>query len=470
MHGIEYLGREDIVRIWRLLAALLLVLVAAACGGDTGGEAETEAPAEEGSETEAPAEEGSETEAPAAEGTGAADAGEPVEITMWVAREQYLPTEGFLASLAETYPNITLTAELQPDDALFFQLQRMADAGEPLPDLVQLDSYYAAPMYDLDLAIDLTDQVARWEEEEPETFGLVADTVFYEHEGAIVGLGTTGTMDILYQRPDLLAEAGFDQPLDSFDAILEATRALKEADPESYPFSMIGTRGEGANWFYSHLVAAGVEFEGVTPDMTSEAGQSVISFYQTLSREGLVDPEVLAWGEDEARGAWIGGRAALMIDGIRSSNDIGNAIEEGLGISNPEGWRMGLLPAEGSGSNVVATRTFHIPPTSEHQDEAMLVLRLAMTTENAIDAAQSGALYLQTEVLSSDQFAEAYPFVEPEILDAFQNGSAFPAASNFFGVVEVLERMIQDMIQSPDEDPAAFAERWQAELDAVEAG
>ena len=100
----------------------------------------------------------------------------------------------------------------------------------------------------------------------------------------------------------------------------------------------------------------------------------------------------------------------------------------------------------------------------------MLVLRLAMTTENAIDAAQSGALYLQTEVLSSDQFAEAYPFVEPEILDAFQNGSAFPAASNFFGVVEVLERMIQDMIQSPDEDPAAFAERWQAELDAVEAG
>ena len=444
---------------WRLLAALLLLLVAAACGGDTGGEAATE-------------DEAATEEAPADEGTGGEEAAadEPVELTMWVAREQYLPTEGFMASLAETYPNITLTAELQPDDALFFQLQRMADAGEPLPDLVQLDSYYAAPMYDLGLAMDLTELVDRWQDEDPETFELVADTVFYEHEGAIVGLGTTGTMDILYQRPDLLAEAGVEGPLDSFDAILEAARALKEQDPDSYPVSMIATRGEGANWFYSHLVAAGVEFEGVTPDMTSEAGQEVIAFYQTLSREGLVDPEVLAWGEDEARGAWIGGRAALMIDGIRSSNDIGNAINEGLGVSNPENWRMGLLPAEGSGSNVVATRTFHIPPTSEHPYEASLVLRLASTTENALDAAQSGALYLQTEVLASDQFREAYPFVEPEILEAFQNGSAFPAAPNFFGVVEVLERMIQDMIQTPDEDPAAFAERWQAELDAVEAG
>ena len=204
MHGIEYLGREDIVRIWRLLAALLLVLVAAACGGDTGGEAETEAPAEEGSETEAPA----------AEGTGAADAGEPVEITVWVAREQYLPTEGFLASLAETYPNITLTAELQPDDALFFQLQRMADAGEPLPDLVQLDSYYAAPS-----------TTSTWRSTSPTRSpggrrrsrrpSGSSPTPCLRHEGAIVGLGTTGTMDILYQRPDLLAEAGFDQPLGS---------------------------------------------------------------------------------------------------------------------------------------------------------------------------------------------------------------------------------------------------------------
>ena len=60
----------------------------------------------------------------------------------------------------------------------------------------------------------------------------------------------------------------------------------------------------------------------------------------------------------------------------------------------------------------------------------LVLLALAIATRNALDAAR-GLIYLQTEVLSSDQFAEAYPFVEPEILDAFQNGSAFPAASNF---------------------------------------
>lgn len=443
-----------------LLLLVVLAMIAAACGG-------TAATTTEGSTetTSAPAT----TEAGPA--TTVAPSDEPVELTMWVSREQYLPTEFFMASLAETYPNITLTAELQPDDDLFFQLQRMADAGEPLPDLVQLDSFYAAPMLDLGITTDLTDLVAQWEAEDPDGFSKAPESLFFRHNGGIAGLATTGTGDGIYVRTDWLREAGIETPFESWDQVVEALRTLQAAHPDIIPWSMIATRGEGVNWLITLMSALGVEFEGAVPQIDSEAGQYIINFYQTLMKENLTTLDVLAWGEDEARGAWIGGRSAMMIDGIRSTNDIGTAIMDGLGITADD-WALIPLPksrtgAEEDGHYVLGTRTFHIPTMSEHPYEASLVLRLQMQTENAQDAAKSGAVYLQKDVLASDAFGEAYPFVSDDMLKVILEAESFPSASYFFEVVDLLEQMIQDILQNPDTPTEELAQKWQAELDAV---
>jgi ABC-type glycerol-3-phosphate transport system substrate-binding protein len=451
-------------RRWRKKPALLamaLALIVAACG-DSGGEATTTAAG--GGETTTTA--GS--EAPT---TTAGPTEEPVEITMWVSREQYLPTEFFLDSLAEAHPNITLNAELQPDDDLFFQLQRMADAGEPLPDLVQLDSFFALPLYDVGVALDLTDLMAQWETEDPEGFSKQPSSLFFNDGDVIVGLATTGTMDGLYNRVDWLTEAGSEYPIDSWDGVLEGLRGIKEAHPDIMPWSMIGTRGEGANWLISFFSSVGVEFDGAVPQIDSEAGHYVIDFYRTLVNEGLTTNDVLAWGENEARGAWIGGQAAMMLDGIRSTNDIGGAIMDGLGITE-EDWGFSLLPMSMHGDGVdgepiVATRTFHITTTSEHPYEASLVLREQMQTDNALNAAESGAIYLQNDVLASEQFAETYPFLTEEVLAAIPVARTFPSADYFFEVVDLLEQMVQDIIQNPDVLAADMAAKWQAELDAV---
>jgi ABC-type glycerol-3-phosphate transport system substrate-binding protein len=237
------------------------------------------------------------------------------------------------------------------------------------------------------------------------------------------------------------------------------------------PWSMIGTRGEGANWLISFFSSVGVEFDGAVPQIDSEAGHYVIDFYRTLVNEGLTTNDVLAWGENEARGAWIGGQAAMMLDGIRSTNDIGGAIMDGLGITE-EDWGFSLLPMSMHGDGVdgepiVATRTFHITTTSEHPYEASLVLREQMQTDNALNAAESGAIYLQNDVLASEQFAETYPFLTEEVLAAIPVARTFPSADYFFEVVDLLEQMVQDIIQNPDVLAADMAAKWQAELDAV---
>ena len=236
---------------------------------------------------------------------------------------------------------------------------------------------------------------------------------------------------------------------------------------------MIGTRGEGVNYLITQMMASGVEFKGATPQLDTDAGRYVINFYQTLVREGLTSNEVLGWGENEARGAWIGGRSAMMIDGIRSSNDIGDAIQEGLGIKFPDDWDMVLPPlantAGGSaadGKYVTSTRTFQITSTSKHPYEASLVLRHMVETDQATEAAKSGAVYLQNAVLDSPQFHEAYPYVSEDEIKAFQNGASQPASSRFFAIVEVLEQMVQDIINNPDAPTEELAKKWQAELDA----
>jgi ABC-type glycerol-3-phosphate transport system substrate-binding protein len=451
------------VRRWSTWTSLIVVLamVLAACGGTTGEETTTTAAA--GATTTAAGSEGTTTTATMSD--------EPVDLTMWVSREQYIPSDAFWDRFHAKYPNINVTVELQPDDDLFFQLQRMADAGQPLPDLVQLDSYFAAPMYDLGIAIDLTDLVSQWEQEDPEGFAKQPESLFFGYDDAIVGLATTGTMDGLYHRADWLEEAGVGVPIENWDAVLDALRAIKTQHPDVTPWSMIATRGEGVNWLISFMSSAGVEFDGAIPQIDSEAGKYIIEFYQTLVKEDLTTLDALAWGEDEARGAWIGGRAAMMIDGIRSTNDVGGALMEGLGL-NPEDWGLMLLPTSlhgggEDGQQIIATRTFHITSTSEHQYEASLVLREQMQTENALEAAQSGAIYLQKDVLTSDQFAETYPYLTEDVKTAILTATTFPSASYFFEVVDVLEQFVQDVLQNPDTPSDELATKWQAELDAV---
>ena len=403
----------------------------------------------------------------------APDADGPIELTVWVSREQYMPTEQFMTTWKQQHPDITIKAEVQADDSLFTQLQRMMQAKQPLPDLVQLDSFYAPPMFESGAAIDLTPLIDRWKNEDAALLDKQAPAMMYRLDDKIVALATTGTMDLLYYRADWLREAGVRVPFTSWDQVLDALRAIKQKHPDIIPWSMVGTRGDGVNYLITQMMNSGVEFKGATPQLDTDAGRYVISFYQTLVREGLTSKEVLGWGGNESRGAWIGGRSAMMIENIRESNDFGQALEEGLNVSYPDGWNMVLPPlATTAGSAPVgeystATRTFQITSTSKHPYEASLVLRHMLETDVAMEASKSGAVYLQNEVLDSPQFRDIYPYVSPEQIDAFQNGASQPASSRFFAIVEVLEQMMQDIINNPEAPTDELAKKWQTELDAA---
>ncbi len=451
----------------RLAFVLALTLLAAACGGDSG----TDDPSEEAPAATEDAAESSEEGATTEE--AAAPSGEATTVSLWVNREQYLPTPGFYEALGEEHPEITVEAELVPDDDLFFQLIRMREAGEDLPDLVQLDDFFAVAMTAAELQVPLNDYVEAWEAEDPEGFAAVSpNAIFTDAEGTVVGITPVAQMDVMYTRTDWLEEGGASAPFTSWAQLLDGLRAIHEAQPDVTPIALPAGRGSQVNWFISMLAAMGTEFDGSVPDLTGEGGVAAIDFLQTLSREGLTTEEQLAWTDDESRGAWIGGDAAVTYDSMRSVNDLGGELTA-TGVEYGDGWAIFSAPLaleEGGdevGTHLLGTRTYHITSTSDVPDQAFTVLQELMSPERAVEQLDVSNIPLQPAVLASPEFAELQPYIPPDMTADLLAGTQRPNDEHFFEVIELLEQIVQDALSNPDEDPAAMAARWQEQLDAV---
>jgi multiple sugar transport system substrate-binding protein len=443
------------------LVALTMLLVA--CAGTTDETTTTAGASEEPTTT---ASDGGET-------TTSASSEEPVTISLWVNREQYMPLPGFYEDMAETNPNITVEAELVPDDDLFFQLIRMQESGETLPDIVQLDDYFAVPMLDSGLEEPLDDLVATWQEEDPEGFALVSPNAFFTNDaGNYVGITPVGNMDVLYWRSDWLTEAGITEPPTSWDGVLEALRAIKSTQPDILPIALNAASGTSVPWFLSMLGAVGTPFTGSTPDLESEGGLYTINWLQQAVTDELTTVEALAWTDDETRGQWIGGAAALIYDSMRSTNDLGGELTA-TGVEYPDGWVTTVAPlrmtddGEDVGRHLMGTRTYHITAGTEHPTEAGIVFRALFTEERAYEQIEVSNTPLHPAVIQSAEYTEGQPYVDQAQKDAILAASQRPADAQFFQVVEILEQVAQDIYQNPDQPTEEIAAKWQSELEAL---
>lgn len=388
-----------------------------------------------------------------------------VELTAWFTQEEGTPS--FDAFTEET--GIEVNVDIVPADDVFTQLQRLEDAGQDLPDVIRFDGFLKASLYQAELLRPIDDMVERWEEEDPESFARLPETVFTaaEWDGNIMGMTYDASMDQLYYRADWFRDAGIEVPWSpqTQDEVLEAARAMAESQPDAVPFGLWGARGDGANFLITHMSAAGVPFEGAIPQLDSEAGLYVIEWYQTLAGEGLLSPDVLAWGEDEAVGAFIGGQAALTIESIGLANDLGDV--EAMNFDDQ--WRLALWPLsrEGEapeGTFVVNPWTFGITTGSDDPYEASLVLRFLAEDEQVMEVTKDN-IVRHDSVFEGDILDELYPALEPAAIEALKEADGFPTDTNFFRVQDVLEQLIGDMLANPDTPAEDIAAKWQPQLD-----
>ena len=437
-------------KLFALLA--ILALVAAACSADT-----TDG-------TDAP----DGTEAP---GTTTGGGGEgDVELLVWVTRDYYIPPDQF-ASFMEEHPGVTVTWDVQANDDILQQFLRMRDAGQPLPDVLGAeDSFLIENYVEAGLVESHDDIAALWQEEAPEQYDTLLPLAWDETtlDGVKYGLSVTANFDILYYNTEWFEEAGITTPFESLDAVLDGMRAMKTARPDSIPMTVQARAGDGVTTLKTVLAAAGAPFDGAVPDLTSEGGLYAINWFLQAADEGLLPPDAIAWGEDEARGAFVSTDAGLILDGFTTAGD----FNEAEGFAYPDQWNLTPVPLSQSGGGadgvaLSAARTWAVVAGSEHPDEAALVLRYIADTTNLLDAAGNGSVPMrQTEAINDPRLVEIWPFFNDDLKTAYLGSTPTPAGPNAGDVEAILEQMFGEIVVGTDKTAEELAAEYQPQLDA----
>ncbi|ROT99048.1 ABC transporter substrate-binding protein [Histidinibacterium lentulum] len=395
------------------------------------------------------------------------------ELSVWFAREYTVPSRAQLEAF-EAETGITLTVDVQPNDNLFSQLIRMRDAGLQLPDVVHLDGFLGPVVATAGVVVPIQDIVDAWAADDPEGFAEIYDSTWSDGtwEGELYGMANTASMEEVYFRSDWLAEVGVTGAPATWDEVLDFARATKEARPDAVAFGWWAQRGNGANAMYSMMAAMGVPFDGSVPDLQSEAGLYMIDFLQTLAREELVSSDVTAWNDDNMRGGYVASNIGMMLDSAPTSGDLADA-----GLVAGENFRIVPMPTSRTGESedgvlVSPARTFFVTAGAVERgakDEAGLVLRFLMDPEVALEVMLAGTDPHRTDAVLGDPEAVAQwmPVWEEANIEAFRNQGSFPVDLDFPSAEDVVERFNEFVMSNPEMDPAAIAEEWQANFEAI---
>ena len=394
-----------------------------------------------------------------------ADDDGPVVVTVWFNGET-VPADEF-ASLEEEH-DVIVEWDIR-GDAIITDMLRMRDAGEELPDIVEIDSHLTPALLEAELAAPMTEQIARFEEEEPELYATIPESVWEDgtYDGEIYHFPNKSLVDALYYNVNLLEAAGVEPPpYDSYWDLVDAARAIQNANPDLPAY--YGTGGASHDRMFRWLFSFGTPFDGNIPDLTSEQGVEMIDFLQTMYEEGITDPEFMIGQQDEAKGAFVAGELPFIDEGLNGGP--GFMLDD---FQYGEDWMTAPYPVheENGGQYLGVPRGWSMAADTEHPYEASLVLRYLSEPEIAAERyfeLESGIVQ-SIPVLEGEQMAEEQPFFTAELLDIFQNLEAqIPPATNTNAVGEVLIDLVEELtVTGTDDSPEQVAERYQQVLDEI---
>jgi len=133
---------------------------------------------------------------------GGGDDGGPVEVTVWFNGES-VPEDEFGA--IEEEHNVIVNWDVRGDE-VFSDMLRMRDAGEQLPDIVEIDSNLVPAFMEAGLIQPMTEQVEQFEEEEPDVYETVIPSVWEDgtYDGEIYHAPIKNLYDGIYYNVALL--------------------------------------------------------------------------------------------------------------------------------------------------------------------------------------------------------------------------------------------------------------------------
>lgn len=393
----------------------------------------------------------------------------PIQLEIWAQEPWMLPPDGF-EGFMEEHPDIAVTTDLKPEADQLQQMQARQAAGQALPDLVMDDSFMLEAHINAGHVLPLDEYKQRWQQEDPASFDGLMPSAWDENviDGKTMSLTLQSNVEGLFYSMPWFEEAGVNpDEIDSLDALLDAMRQLKRSRPDAIPLSLTAMPSEGVTSQKAFMVASGAEFNGAVPNLRSDGALYVLEWFKTAADEKLLPASAVSWSGGEAQGAFLGGQAAMIIDGIHASGDF--AAEPGFEAGTD--WSMFPIPSSRHGDRqdgalANSPWTWFITDESEHPYEASLALRYI--NAHLVDMALAGAgTFRNAEMLKDPRLLEVWQFWDDDFREAYLTSTTTPAGLNGGEVESVLEELFAEIIAGTPMTPEQLADKYQPMLDAL---
>jgi len=390
---------------------------------------------------------------------------QPVELTMWFGRRDFIPADAFSA-FHRANPHIRVKTDVIPLERAVAEFLRAAQAGRA-PDLVQVPADSIGPLAIQRELMDARALIERWRSEDPTGYGYLSPAAWSlaSWEGTPHGVALhLGPYWFAY-RVDWFREAGIPHPPKTWDDVLAAGRRLRT--PDRIGFSVLGSRAHDPVWFLSTFMSMGGKFRDAVPQLDSDAGVYLLRFYQALMRDRIANPETLAWDSGDMRAAFIGGKAAQILEGDNIFPRFNAAMPylfEWAATTPP------VRPGGEADARYMALGwPYLISARTKHPYEASLALRYLARPDIVGEVARRYQPTTVGPAMTDRAYMVAKPWT-PDFIEPFKKLVPLPGHARQPQLYQVLLDAMQDALRNPTADARAMATRYQARLNEVAAG
>jgi multiple sugar transport system substrate-binding protein len=308
--------------------------------------------------------------------SGPLAAQDEVTITVWSidGANQIGPSDTFSKEFDEMDNGINVDYRILQFDEIVNETLRAFATGNA-PDIVSLDNPDFALFSSRGAFLDITDMAAESDVINPEVyFDGPLNSVSWD--GRLYGVGKyTDTIGVFYNK-DMFAEAGIEQPPQTWAEFEEYARKLANPGANVYG-ATLSARGneEGTFQFLPVIQMSG----GAYNNVNTEGARDWLSMVKGMIDDGIMSQDVLSLGQFDSTGTFNSGNAAMAISGPW---EINRMVEDAQ-----FDWGVTLLPTFAEGderSSALGGFNLGIMSTTEHPEEAFKVLEYFVSQDHRL--------------------------------------------------------------------------------------
>lgn len=341
-------------------------------------------------------------------GGGETEGGGPVTLSA-LFMKQAAYSDADVKNMTEQFqkqnPNIKVNLTFVAYEALHDKIVSAAPAGTY--DTVLVDVIWPAEFASKKMIVDITDRFP--ESERSKIFDGALKTT--EYQGSYYGVPWILDTKYFFYNKEMLKEAGIAPP-DTWDAVVEAARALKSQGVVEYPLVWSWAQAEALMCDYATLLGAyGGQFfdEGGKPAFNTGGGLQALEFMRMTLDEELSNPASTESLEEDVRRIISQGEAAMALNWtymFALANDPNESQVAGqIEIAHTPAGPAGAPGVNGSMGIAVSNG-------SQNQDEAWRYIQF-MTSQEVQNQYAKLSLPIWTSSYEEQEVVDALPQVVP---------------------------------------------------------